>query len=66
MPPEVHTKKTIHSVAPQFTLPVEEQLDSSLHESVYTVDYQDIRIIVLNSNEKPNKNQIPRGKAQGL
>lgn len=37
---------------PQFTLPVEKQLDSSLHESVYTVDYQDIRIIVLNSNEK--------------
>jgi hypothetical protein len=27
-------------------------LDASLHETVYTVDYQDIRIIVLNSNEK--------------
>jgi predicted phosphodiesterase len=35
---------------PQFTLPVEKGLVSELHESVYTVDYQDIRIIVLNSN----------------
>jgi len=37
---------------PQFTLPVEEKLDPKLHETVYTVDYQDIRIIVLNSNTK--------------
>jgi len=37
---------------PQFTLPVEDHLDASLHETVYTIDYQDIRIIVLNSNEK--------------
>ncbi len=37
---------------PQFTLPVEDHLDESLHETVYTIDYQDIRIIVLNSNEK--------------
>ena len=37
---------------PQFTLPVVDHLDASLHETVYTVDYQDIRIIVLNSNEK--------------
>ena len=29
-----------------------DHLDASLHETVYTVDYQDIRIIVLNSNEK--------------
>jgi 3',5'-cyclic AMP phosphodiesterase CpdA len=35
---------------PQFTLPVETDLDTELHETVYTVDYQDIRIIVLNSN----------------
>lgn len=35
---------------PQFTLPVEKELDNKLHETVYTVDYQDIRIIVLNSN----------------
>lgn len=35
---------------PQFTLPVEEDLNSDLHETVYTVDYQDVRIIVLNSN----------------
>ena len=34
---------------PQFTLPVEEILDSSLHETVYTVEYQDILIVVLNS-----------------
>ena len=37
---------------PQFTLPVEKSLDSELHETVYTVDYQDVRIIVLNSTEK--------------
>ena len=36
---------------PQFTLPVEETLDPNLHETVYTIDYQDIRIIVLNSND---------------
>jgi len=35
---------------PQFTLPIEETLSKKLHETVYTVDYQDIRIIVLNSN----------------
>lgn len=37
---------------PQFTLPVEKELAPELHETVYTVDYQDIRIIVLNSNDK--------------
>jgi len=37
---------------PQFTLPVEKKLDEKLHETVYTVDYQGIRIIVLNSNDK--------------
>jgi len=37
---------------PQFTLPVEEMLDEDLHETVYSVNYQDIQIIVLNSNEK--------------
>ena len=35
---------------PQFTLPVEQTLDSKLHETVYTVEYQDILIVVLNSN----------------
>ena len=35
---------------PQFTLPVEETLSEKLHETVYTVDYQNVRIIVLNSN----------------
>ncbi|MEM9894735.1 MAG: fibronectin type III domain-containing protein [Bacteroidota bacterium] len=35
---------------PQFTLPVEKELEKELHETVYTVDYQDVRIIVLNSN----------------
>ena len=35
---------------PQLTLPVEEQLPQELHETAYTVDYQDIRIIVLNSH----------------
>ncbi|WP_281613094.1 FN3 domain-containing metallophosphoesterase family protein [Flammeovirga sp. SubArs3] len=37
---------------PQFTLPVEKELSKELHETVYTVDYQDIRIIVLNSTDK--------------
>lgn len=37
---------------PQFTLPIENDLDSDLHETVYTVDYQNVRIIVLNSNTK--------------
>ena len=37
---------------PQFTLPIEKDLVSELHETVYTVDYQDIRIIVLNSNDR--------------
>ena len=36
---------------PQFTLPVEKSLAPELYETVYTVDYQDVRIIVLNSNE---------------
>jgi len=36
---------------PQFTLPVEKDLPEELHETVYTVDYQDIRIIVLNSTD---------------
>ena len=34
---------------PQFNLPVEQTLDSKLHETVYTVEYQDILILVLNS-----------------
>ncbi|MEO0571240.1 MAG: fibronectin type III domain-containing protein [Bacteroidota bacterium] len=37
---------------PQFTLPIEKDLAPELQETVYTVDYQDIRIIVLNSNDK--------------
>ncbi len=37
---------------PQFTLPVEMDLVPELHESVYTVDYQDVRVIVLNSNDQ--------------
>ena len=35
---------------PQFTLPVEKDLPEELHETAYAVDYQDIRIIVLDSN----------------
>jgi predicted phosphodiesterase len=35
---------------PQFTLPVEKSIPEKLQETVYTVDYQDIRIIILNSN----------------
>jgi hypothetical protein len=36
---------------PQFTLPVEKTLDSDLHETVYTVDHQDVRVVVLNSTD---------------
>lgn len=36
---------------PQFTLPVENELPEELHETVYTVDYQGMQVIVLNSNE---------------
>lgn len=36
---------------PQFTLPVEKSLDEKLHETVYSINYQDILIIVLNSSE---------------
>ena len=49
--PNRYVEKTLSMQwRPQFTLPVEKGLASELHESVYTVDYQDIRIIVLNSN----------------
>ncbi len=34
---------------PQFTIPVSEGFDEELHETVYTVEYQDVQIIVLNS-----------------
>ena len=40
---------------PQFTLPVEDNLDSRLHETVYTVEYQDILILVLNSTGQLEK-----------
>jgi 3',5'-cyclic AMP phosphodiesterase CpdA len=36
---------------PQFTLPVEQSLNPKLHETVYSVDYQDVLIIVLNSTD---------------
>ncbi|MEM9679834.1 MAG: metallophosphoesterase family protein [Bacteroidota bacterium] len=48
---EGQTKKLAIQWRPQFTLPVEKHLDPRLHETVYTVDYQNIRIIVLNSND---------------
>ncbi|MDA7756718.1 fibronectin type III domain-containing protein [Opitutales bacterium] len=44
-------KKVSIQWRPQFTLPVEKSLDPSLHETVYTVDYQDLRVVVLNSND---------------
>jgi hypothetical protein len=43
---------------PQFALPVESELPESLHETVYTVDYQGVRFIVLNSNREVEA-QIP-------
>ena len=36
---------------PQFTLPFEKSLDKKLHETVYSINYQDILIIFLNSSE---------------
>ncbi len=36
---------------PQFTLPVESSLPDALHETVYTVEYQGVQIIALNSNK---------------
>ncbi len=40
---------------PQFTLPVVEELPENLHETVYTIEYQGMQMIVLNSNERPRK-----------
>lgn len=37
---------------PQFTLPTVPELPEELHETVYTVTYQDMQIIVLNSNRR--------------
>lgn len=37
---------------PQFTLPVEQNLPEDLHETVYTISYQGVQVIVLNSNAK--------------
>jgi len=45
------SKKLSIQWRPQFTLPVEKDLNPELHETVYTIDYQDVRIIVLNSND---------------
>jgi 3',5'-cyclic AMP phosphodiesterase CpdA len=36
---------------PQFNLPVVSELSETLHETVYTFDYQGVRFIVLNTNE---------------
>ena len=36
---------------PQFNLPVEQSLNQKLHETVYSVNYQDVLIIVLNSTD---------------
>lgn len=36
---------------PQFTLPVVNELPEELHETVYSVEYQGMQIIVLNSNK---------------
>ena len=37
---------------PQFTVPVPDGLSEDLHETVYTVEYQDVQIIVLNSMKR--------------
>lgn len=36
---------------PQFTLPIVSELPEELHETVYTVEYQGMQIIILNSNK---------------
>lgn len=43
---------------PQFALPVEDTLPELLHETVYSVDYQGVRFLVLNSIEETEE-QIP-------
>ena len=51
---------------PQFTLPVEKQLPPSLGETVYTVDYQGVRFVVLNSNEQlESQTQYLEAKLKG-
>lgn len=37
---------------PQFTLPIVDELSEELHETVYTVEYQDVQIVVLNSMKR--------------
>ncbi|NLR91665.1 purple acid phosphatase family protein [Flammeovirga agarivorans] len=37
---------------PQFTLPRETGISKRLHETVYSFDYQEVQIIVLNSNQQ--------------
>jgi glycerophosphoryl diester phosphodiesterase len=37
---------------PQFNLPIESTLPESLHETVYSFDYQGVQFIVLNSNKE--------------
>ncbi len=49
---EGESRKLAIQWKPQFTLPIEKSLAPELQETVYTVDYQDIRIIVLNSNDQ--------------
>lgn len=51
---------------PQFTLPIESSLPESLHETVYTVDYQGVRIIVLNSEimDDPEEEDAMKIQAQ--
>lgn len=55
---------------PQFTLPTEKSLPTKLQETVYTVEYQDIQIIALNSNELLEaqtaylENQLKNSKAK--
>jgi hypothetical protein len=48
--PALDNEKTLSVIwRPQFTLPEESELPDALRETVYTVDYQGVRIIVLNS-----------------
>ena len=52
-----------HTWRGQFELPVEEELPEILHETVYTVDFQGVQFIALNSNREQEA-QIPWLKKQ--
>ncbi len=53
-----HPRRASIHWRPQFTLPVEESLPEELHESVYTIVYQGVQVIVLNSITKVEEQAV--------